>query len=249
MAETRPLSVQLYSVRQLLPADRDGVLGRLAQAGYTAIEPFQPTEDPHGVRRVATELGLDIPSLHARALVDGDAEAVFEAALVLGTRLVIVPAGIAPEQFATTAGVAAAADTLNALAERAAEHGLALGYHNHWWEIEQRVDGEHALEALAGLLEPEVALELDVYWAAAAGADVLALLDRLGERVRALHLKDGPAVRDEPQTALGKGVLPLPEILAAAPEALRVVELDECATDTLEALAASRAYLSSLEAE
>ena len=86
-------------------------------------------------------------------------------------------------------------------------------------------------------------MEIDTYWAAVGGADVPALLGRLGRRVTALHVKDGPAVKDEPHVAVGAGVMPVPEVLAAAPGAQRIVELDSCATDLFDALAASRAYL------
>ncbi len=54
-------------------------------------------------------------------------------------------------------------------------------------------------------------------------------------------------IKGEPHTAVGAGVMPVPEILAAAPGAWRVVELDECATDVFTALADSHAYLTSLE--
>jgi hypothetical protein len=48
-------------------------------------------------------------------------------------------------------------------------------------------------------------------------------------------------------TALGDGVLDLPAIVAAAPwVAARVVEIDACAGDMLEALGRSRQYLGRL---
>jgi sugar phosphate isomerase/epimerase len=92
-----------------------------------------------------------------------------------------------------------------------------------------------------------VVLEIDTYWAAVGGADVPPLLQRLGPRVAALHVKDGPIDRDEPQVAVGGGAMPVPEILAAAPDAQRIVELDTCATDLFDALAASHTYLTGLE--
>ncbi len=244
----QPLSVQLYSVRDQLAGDRDGVLRRIADIGYGAVEPFKPTQDPHGFRAVADDLGLTVSSVHAGGLLGDEADEVFEAAGVLGTDLVIVPAGIAHEEFTTADGLRRTADTLNAISARAATHGLRLGYHNHAWEFEPLVGGEHALVALAGLLAPEVVLEIDTYWAAVGGADVPAVLDRLGDRVVALHVKDGPVVKGEPNTAVGTGVMPVPRVLAAAPKnAWRIVEFDSCATDLFDALAESHSYLAALE--
>ena len=89
-------------------------------------------------------------------------------------------------------------------------------------------------------------LELDTYWAAVGGQDVPALLGRLGQRVRYLHVKDGPVTRDDPMTAVGAGRMPVAEILAAAPPgAWRVVELDRCATDMMTAVGDSLAWLAS----
>jgi sugar phosphate isomerase/epimerase len=197
---------------------------------------------------VADDLGLQVSATHAYALLTEDTNAVLDAIATIGTDLAIVPGGIPHEEFTTPDGLRRTADLLNGLAERAAGHGVRIGYHNHWWEIEPRIDGRHALEALADLLAPEVFLEIDTYWAAVGGADVPALLGRLAGRVLALHVKDGPVVKGEPHTAVGAGAMPVPAVLAAAPDAWRVVELDECATDVFAALADSHAYLTSLEA-
>ncbi|MFI7701901.1 sugar phosphate isomerase/epimerase family protein [Nonomuraea sp. NPDC049480] len=243
-----PISVQLYTVREPLAADRDAVLRRIAEIGYRAVEPFDPTTDPKGFRQVIDDLGLSVSGTHAYALLSGEPAEVFDAIATVGADLVIIPGGIAHEEFTTRDGLQRTADLLNGFAEQAAGHGMRIGYHNHWWEIEPRIDGRHALEVLTDLLAPEVFLEIDTYWAAVGGADVPALLGRLAERTLALHVKDGPVVKGEPHTAVGQGVMPVPEILAAAPDAWRVVELDECATDIFAALADSHAYLTSLEA-
>jgi sugar phosphate isomerase/epimerase len=244
-----PLSVQLYSVRDQIAEDRDGVLRRIAQIGYSAVEPYNPLDDPKGFRQVAEDLGLCISSAHASALVHQEPGPVFEAVATLGTDLVILPAGIAHEEFTTRDGVGRAADLLNSLSEQAAGHGLRLGYHNHWWEFEPLIDGVHAFEVLAAMTAPAVFFEVDTYWAAVGGAQVPEVLRRLGNKVLALHIKDGPVVKDQPHTAVGQGAMPVPEILAASPEARRIVELDSCATDVFEALADSLAYLTVLESK
>ncbi len=240
-----PLGVQLYSVREQITADRDGVLRRLAQIGYGAVEPYDPLDDPAGFRAIADELGLAIPSTHGPVLSDRREE-LAAAAATLGIEALIVPAVPAAE-FADQAAVSRTAQRLNEAAAWAAGHGLHVGYHNHYWEFTELADGRPALDALADELVPEVFLEIDVYWAVVAGVDVPDLLKRLADRVGYLHVKDGPGTVDDPMTAVGAGTLPIADILAAAPPgARRVVELDRCATDVFDALADSHRYLSGL---
>ncbi|HET9173194.1 MAG TPA: sugar phosphate isomerase/epimerase [Actinospica sp.] len=246
---SHPLSVQLYTVRNEIAEDRDGVLRRLAELGFGAVEPFRPTEDPAGFRKVADDLGLVVSSAHAMGLLDPEPGPVFEAIATLGTDLAIVPAGIAQEDFGTREGLQRAADLLNALSEKAASHGLRLGYHNHWWEFEPVLDGKHGLEVLAELLAPEVFLEVDTYWAGVGGADVPAVLRGLGSRVECLHVKDGPLEKGEPNVAVGTGAMPVADVLAAAPDAWRIVEFDACAGDLFTAIGESRAYVAALEGE
>lgn len=237
-------SVQLYTVRDQM-SERDQTLTRLAEIGYTAVEPYDPMTDPKGFRALADSLGLAVSGAHAMAMLhESDPAPVFEAVATLGTDLAILPAGIPAESFTTHDGLKHAADLLNTLAARAAETGLRLGYHNHWWEFEPVLGGRHALEILVELTAPEVVFEIDTYWAAVGGADPAAVLERLGERVVALHVKDGPVVKDEPHVAVGDGAMPVPAILAATPAgAWPVVELDTCATDVFDALGRSLAYL------
>jgi sugar phosphate isomerase/epimerase len=97
-------------------------------------------------------------------------------------------------------------------------------------------------------LDPEIVLEVDTYWAAAGGEDVPELLSRLGDRVRLLHLKDGPIQTNfKDQVPLGQGKMPWKEILAAATSLeVGIVEVDEYTGDMLEAVRESYDYLAAL---
>lgn len=236
------LSVQLYTVRDALAEDFDGTLGRLAGFGYRQVEPFQFSNFADQLRSGLARHGLTAPTGHV-GLLDADQEGILALAAELGIRTVIDP-HTDPARWQREEDIAAIADGLNAAAGKAASYGLRVGYHNHHFELESRIDGRHGLEVLAEHLAPEVVLEVDTYWAYAGGADVPALLRRLGERVVALHIKDGDGTLEtRNQVAVGAGSLPVWEFIEAAPQALRVVELDDSAGDLLTAVADSREYL------
>jgi sugar phosphate isomerase/epimerase len=239
---SNPPAVQLYTVREQLTGDRKGVLARIAAFGYGAVEPFNILDDPAGLAADLAAAGLAVCSVHATPAGD-QAAAVAQAARTLGAGTVIVPY-LPPARFADADGVREVAAELNGMAARLAGEGLRLGYHNHDFELSSLIGGRPALEVLAGALDEDVLLEVDTYWAAVGGQDVPALLGRLGERVRYLHVKDGPVTKDGPMTAVGGGRMPVAEILAAGRNAeWHVVELDRCATDMMTAVGGSLAWL------
>jgi sugar phosphate isomerase/epimerase len=137
------------------------------------------------------------------------------------------------------------ADEVNESFANARARGMALGYHNHWWEFETRHSGKSAHELLLALLEPEIFAELDTYWARVGGRDPAQVVTELGARARLLHLKDGPADGPKsPMTAVGDGVLDFQAIVAASDTVCwHIVELDACATDMFEAIEKSYRFL------
>jgi sugar phosphate isomerase/epimerase len=236
------LSVQLYTVREALAEDFDGTLAKVAGFGFTQVEPFGVDTFADQLRAGLGRHDLSAPTAHV-GLLRGDTDAILDLAAELGIGTVIVPS-TEPERWTSVDEIAGIAAELNAAAEKAAARGLRVGYHNHWFEIERDFDGRHGIEVLADHLAPEVVLEVDTYWALVGGADVPALLGRLGERVVALHIKDGDGTRNnKKQVAVGSGTVPVWDFIAAAPNALRVVELDDSETDRLEAIQASRQFL------
>jgi sugar phosphate isomerase/epimerase len=236
------ISVQLYSVRDQFAADPLATLQRLAGIGFTDVEPYGLVQHLDALRDGLPQTPLSAPTAHV-SLVGADLDAAFAAAVACGVGVVIEPAVRAPH-WQDAAGVAATAAALNDAAKTAAGHGLRVGYHNHWWELESRIDGRPALEVLADQLDPAVLLEVDTYWATAGGVDAPELLQRLGDRVHALHIKDGDLSTDASgQVPAGQGRVPVAEVLAAAPDALRVVEFDRYDGDIFAALGESHAYL------
>jgi sugar phosphate isomerase/epimerase len=186
--------------------------------------------------------GLSAPTVHA-TLVGVDQSAVFAGAAECGIGTVIEPF-VDRGRWLDTADIADTAATLNDAAKVAATHGVTVGYHNHWWELESRIGGRSAFEVFAEQLDPALVLEVDTYWATVGGEDAPELLRRLGDRVRAIHVKDGGLATDASgQVPAGQGRVPVAAVLAAAPNALRVIEFDRYDGDIFDGLAASRAFV------
>ena len=244
MTEAAPpvVALQLYTIREALRADADAALARLAAMGYEHVEPFDMVGFGRPLADAIRRAGLRAVSAH-QSLIGQDMEAVCAAAADFGVELVDEP-WVDPDRWSTPEEIGAVGADLAEAARVAERHGIRVGYHNHWFELEQRFAGRTGLEVLAGHLPPDVVLEVDTYWAAVGGEDPAALLGRLGSRVAALHLKDGPISRDtKAQVPVGQGRMRIGEIVAAAPHAMRVVELDDSELDRFEALAQSRDYL------
>jgi sugar phosphate isomerase/epimerase len=251
---TPDVAIQLYTLRRMAAQDLEATLRAVAELGYAAVEPYDAVAGVERHAALLAELGLAAPSMHA-PLLDGPPEAAFAAARRLGAGTVVVP-WVDPERWTDRAAIEELARDLSRVAEPAADLGLRVGYHNHWFEP-RALGGATALERFADALAPGVVLEVDVFWVAAAGADPVALLERLGERARLLHVKDGTGVRDRApvtaervgdlmgdQVAVGGGEVPIAEALAAARHAeLAVVELDEHRGDLLAAVGESLRFL------
>ena len=243
MPDPTDLSVQLYTVRAALDADVDNTLAALAGIGFRLVEPFGLVRAAAPARRPARGARPVRPTAHAD-LLDADPGAVFEAARALGIGTVIQP-WTDPARWQSADEIERIADELNTAADWASTEGLRVGYHNHHFELATRIDGRHALEVFADHLEPGVVLQVDTYWAFAGGADVPALLGRLGERVAAIHVKDGDgtARHEAPGAAGGVRLRRSRRSSPRRPAALRVLELDDTDGNLLDALRDGRRYL------
>jgi sugar phosphate isomerase/epimerase len=232
-----------------LKQDPRVTLEAVRRIGFRNVELFDFIDQQDEYARLLPDIGLSAPTAHAflldREHATPEHGRIFDAATRLGVKTVIDPIA-APARWKERGEIGTIADRLNELVPQAAAHGLTIGYHNHAHELEPRIDGKHALEYFANLLEPEVLLEVDLYWAAAGGADLVPLLQRLGDRVRFVHVKDGVLPGSmEDQVPAGHGDVALDAALAAATSAeLAVVEFDAFRGDILQGIADSFNYLS-----
>ncbi len=246
------IALQLYTLSERLEADFDDTVRAVADIGFKHVELFLFTDDTERVARTLRAHGLDAPSGHELLLGEEqwparDHDKVFGAANEIGISTVIDNSR-RREDWRTEEGIRGLAEKLNEVAKKAKKHGVRVGSHNHHWEVEHDFNGRAGLEVLASHLDPEVVLEIDTYWVAAGGQSVPELLTRLGDRVRLLHMKDGPIQTNfDDQVPLGQGKLPVREILASATSAeWAVIEFDAFKGDMLTAVHESYDYLAGL---
>ena len=241
---TTPLSVQLYSLREQAAHDFPAVLARLGAAGFVGVELAGFNHlTPAEFGTCLDDTGLVVSSAHV-ASGDGFVPMLADVQSV-GCSTAVIPS-VPPDGFTDLDAVKRTADMLNASNEIARAAGATLGYHNHWWEFEQIFEGRSAFLHLYDHLADDIFVELDCYWTKVGGADPIEVITTFfGDRVRLLHVKDGPAdVPENSMVAVGSGSMDIPAILAAAPHAAwHVVELDRCDGDMFEAVKASYRYL------
>ncbi len=245
MHTSKPVALQLYTLREAAARDLPGTLAAVAAAGYVGVE----LAGLYGHRAAAVrgwlaDEGLAVTSAHVGTGDEASLPVSLDDLVEIGVTTWVIP-WAPPERFADLAAVRALAAEIAGRAEMAAARGLSLGYHNHEFELASNLDGEPALIHLFRALDPAIIAEVDIYWAQVGGVDPATLVAELGPRVQLIHVKDGPARHhDDDHVAVGSGSVDIPGALAAAASARwHIVELDRCATDMLTAVQASARWL------
>lgn len=236
-------SLQLYTLRNAIQEDLAGTIRKVAEIGFAQVEPYNFVATAKELGAALRENGLTAPTGHA-PLLSQDQDEIFAAAKELGITTVIDPF-IPADRWQSAEDVQATAARLNEAAKKGAEYGIRVGYHNHQWELESIIEGRTALEYFADLLDPELVLEVDTYWVAVGGQDPVDILGKLGNRVKFIHIKDGPLTTDtKAQLPAGQGSVAVLDVIAAATSLeVGVVEFDDYSGDIFEGISQSLDFL------
>jgi len=180
--------VQIYMVRdRLKPAELPATLRLIHEIGYAKIEtyPLVYTRPAKELKALIEGIGLRAPSGH----FDYDTlEEHVDYAAELGVEYMICPM-IARPLWESLDGFKQAAAHLNKAAAKARAAGVKFGYHPHNYEF-RNFEGGRGFEVLMRELDPQVKLELDVYWAIEAGEDPIELMRKYRDRLALIHIKD-----------------------------------------------------------
>ena len=212
-AAPAPLGLQLYTVRELFSRDPMATLEQVAAIGYREVEYGGGGFDKmdHAAQRATMDrVGLTAPSVHMGydALL-ADFDGAVRIVKTLGADTLVMPWMGEPHR--TAEGWRAAIANFGRWAEQLKAAGLGFAYHNHDFEFTTKHGGRSMFDTLLAETDPElVQIELDLFWAVAAGEDPKAIIRRLPGRIYAYHVKDRTV--DGKMTSVGEGTIDFADI-------------------------------------
>jgi sugar phosphate isomerase/epimerase len=194
-AETaKPFSqfgIQLYTLRDVIPADPKGVLKSLASFGYKQIESYEGAKGMFwgmshtDFKKYMDDLGMKIVSSHCDINKDFEKKAAEAAAI--GMKYLICPYK-GPQK--SIDDFKRFADEFNQRGDICKKNGICFAYHNHDYSF-KTLDGQNPQEVMMnGTDSSLVDFEMDIYWVVAAGVDAEAWFKKYKNRFRLCHVKD-----------------------------------------------------------
>jgi 4-hydroxyphenylpyruvate dioxygenase len=212
----------------------DEKLQAVAAAGFKGVELFENdllsfSGSPADVRRMAADLGLKIVTLQPFRDFEGmpgerrerglqRAERKFETMAELGCDLLMVCSNVSPDSLG---GIDRAAADLRELGERAARHGMRVGFEALAWG-RHISDYRDAWEAVRRADHPAMGLVLDSFHVLARRTDLKAIRSIPRDRIFLVQLADAPVLDMDYlswsrhyRSFPGQGDLPLGEFMDA----------------------------------
>jgi len=207
-----PISIQLFTVREVMKNDYAATLKGLKEIGYDAVEWAGYPAEPAELKKRIDDLGLVSSGAHVGIDAMAEVNKVADDAKTLGYTEVVVP-------YATTKDVAETEGLiakLNAAAGPLNDAGLQLCYHNHDHEFKTLDNGQRPIDMIAEKC-PGVAFEFDLGWVWVGGEDPAAWGARFAGREPLLHIKDFIEPRGERKMCeLGAGAIDFKPTVDAA---------------------------------
>ena len=187
------IGIQTYTLREAMGEDFVGTLQMIKDVGYDYVElngrDFAD-RSPAELRAILDDIGLPSPITHADydSLANRPAE-IADVAGALGCEIVVLP-WINDDQRSLDQ-YKQHAEMLNNAGAVLKSTGMSVGYHNHQFEFFDLGDGQTGMEILLSETDPDlVDFELDLFWAALTGTDILGLFDQHPGRFKMCHIKD-----------------------------------------------------------
>jgi len=257
LAWTKPIGLELYTVREEFAKDPAGTLKKVGAAGYREVE--ASIEIPATtLKSYLSAANLTAPSTYLDVPQDIEHwKTTLEKAHPFGFRYIVV--GDNPRLDAEA--WKRRAELFNDCGKLAQGAGMQFCYHAHFREFAPLGD-TCGYNIMLTRCDPKLLkMEMDVFWAVYAGQDPVAYFQKYPGRFPLLHVKDfkpgfPTSTRDFPYDSgpnpfapVGQGRIDWVKIFAEVSQAgvqHVFVEQDRCDTRPLDAISTSFHYLKSL---
>lgn len=219
------IALQLYTLREPAKQDLPGTLKRAADIGWRYVQwsgmPDLPADQ---IRAALDKAGLKCIASHVSIEAfekNFDEQVAFWKAI---GALDVAPGSMMKDCLADLAAWKRGAKRLDVLGARLRAVGMRLSFHNHQMEFEKFPgDARTKFDILMAETKPEnLAAEIDIAWALAAGVDPAALIRQVKGRCPVVHAKDvipSPADKKHKLVPLGQGAVKWKDVFAAGREA------------------------------
>lgn len=187
------IGIQTYTLREAMGEDFVGTLQMIKDVGYDYVELNGRNfaeRSPAELKQILDDIGLPSPITHA----DYDSlanrpEGLADVASELGCSHIILP-WITDEQRGLDQ-YKVHAEMLNRAGEVLQASDIQVGYHNHQFEFFDLGNGATGMDILLSETDSNlVNFELDLFWAALTGADIVGLFEKYPGRFKMCHIKD-----------------------------------------------------------
>ena len=235
------VGLQLYSIRDDMHKDPLGTLKQLSGMGYRYVEHASYTNrkfygyEAKAFKKILDDLGMKMPSGHT--VFNSQHWDATKKDFTDVWKYTIEDAATCGQQFVISPwleeGKRKDADTLkgfmevfNKNGELCQKSGMKFGYHNHDFEFSQKLGDRTVYDIMLGETDPKLVMQqLDIGNMYNGGANAVDIVTKYPGRFESWHIKDeitstgGAGHEKYESTILGKGIVPVKDVLAIAGKA------------------------------
>ena len=183
--------LNLFSIRNLIKTE-DNFLQtalELSNMGYTSMQYSGGEYDPDRISRVSKSSGLPVVLTHVPYdRIINETEQLMSEHEKFDCKCIGLGA-LNSQLLMDESSFKSAIESLDKAAEKMASNGFRFCYHHHAFEFFKLSNKETAFDYMLKN-SSNINFTMDTYWLQYGGADVLSTLQRTGNRVAFIHLKD-----------------------------------------------------------
>ncbi len=226
------IGLQLYSVRDDMQKAPLATLKQLAKMGYKHVEHANYIDrkfygySAKEFKKILDDLGLKMPSGHtvmgkdhwiaAKKDFSDSWKYTVEDAAYMGQKYVISP-WMDESMRKTYDDLLGYLDVFNKCGDLCQKFGMKFGYHNHWAEFTEKLNGSRLFDIMMKNLDVnKVVMQLDIGNMYIGGAKAIDVINQYPGKFELIHVKDEIAVNTQEKyesAILGKGIIPVKDVL------------------------------------